>query len=615
MSPAGTLLNGRYRLLEPLASGGMGTVWRGQDELLGRPVAVKEVLLPPDLDAAGQDVLRRRTMREARAAARLRHPGVVTVYDVVEQAGRPWIVMELVRSRSLDGVLRERGPMSPAGAAHIGRLVLAALVAAHSAGVLHRDVKPGNVLLADDGRVVLTDFGIARLSGDATVTTTGSLVGSPSYISPERARGEQPGPESDLWSLGALLYTAVEGVPPFQREGSLATLSAVLTEDVPVARRAGALWPVIHALLIKDPARRLTAAPARIMLDRAAAAANQATPMATPPLGGHKPGGQQPLGDRPTLPAPAEPTAPTAADPVVPVGPSPTTTPLPPTYSRLRRADEPASTGPPATPPPAAKQPAPAPQPATGRAPAGPAAPTADIGPPRQPRSQRGWWLAAAVAVAGGVAAILALTTVRSDGGAGGQAAPSTRTTRSTAPSGQTQPPARSTTPTGRATAPAPTRSAPSARPATPSVPAGFVRYRDSTGFALAIPAGWQPVRKSQRVDFQEPSGGRFLRIDQTDSPKGDPVADWQGQEAVVSQRLPGYRLLRPIVRVDYRGWQAADWEFTWVSGGITIHVLNRNVVTSPTKAYALYWSVPQSQWDSSRQIFDVAATTFQPAG
>jgi len=146
-------------------------------------------------------------------------------------------------------------------------------------------------------------------------------------------------------------------------------------------------------------------------------------------------------------------------------------------------------------------------------------------------------------------------------------------------------------------------------------VPAGFVRYRDSTGFALAIPAGWQPVRKSQRVDFQEPSGGRFLRIDQTDSPKGDPVADWQGQEAVVSQRLPGYRLLRPIVRVDYRGWQAADWEFTWVSGGITIHVLNRNVVTSPTKAYALYWSVPQSQWDSSRQIFDVAATTFQPAG
>ena len=145
-------------------------------------------------------------------------------------------------------------------------------------------------------------------------------------------------------------------------------------------------------------------------------------------------------------------------------------------------------------------------------------------------------------------------------------------------------------------------------------MPPGFVRYQDRTGFSVAIPAGWQPVHNGPRVDFHEPGGGRFLRVDQTDSPKGDPVADWQRQETVVSARLPGYRLVRPIVRVDYRGWAAADWEFTWTSDGRTIHVLDRSFVTSPTKAYALYWSVPDSQWASSRRIFDIAAGTFQPA-
>jgi hypothetical protein len=145
-------------------------------------------------------------------------------------------------------------------------------------------------------------------------------------------------------------------------------------------------------------------------------------------------------------------------------------------------------------------------------------------------------------------------------------------------------------------------------------VPAGFVRHRDVTGFSVAVPAGWEPFRNGTLVDLREPGGGRFLRVDQSDSPKGDPVADWQRQEAVVSQRLPGYRLLHPITRVNYRGWDAADWEFTWTSGGTTVHVLNRNIVPRPTKAYALYWSVPDSQWASSRGIFDVAARTFQPA-
>ncbi|MQA88235.1 MAG: protein kinase, partial [Streptosporangiales bacterium] len=227
-SAGGRLVGGRYRLEEPLGRGGMGIVWRGRDELLGRAVSVKEVLLPPGLSAQEQDVLYRRTLREARAAARLDHPNVVLVYDVVEENGRPWIVMELVRARSLGDVIREDGPLPPHQVAEIGQHVLAALRAAHGAGVLHRDVKPSNVLLADDGRVVLTDFGVAAVEGDATLTGSGTLLGSPAYIAPERARGARATAASDLWALGATLYAAVEGRPPHDRGAAMATLTAVV---------------------------------------------------------------------------------------------------------------------------------------------------------------------------------------------------------------------------------------------------------------------------------------------------------------------------------------------------------------------------------------------------
>ncbi|MFJ6949734.1 serine/threonine-protein kinase, partial [Streptomyces wuyuanensis] len=257
---------GRYRLLDRLGEGGMGVVWRARDELLGREVAVKEVRAPSGLGTTEVRRLYARLEREGWAAARISHRNVVTVYDVASQDGRPWIVMELVRGLSLSEALAAEGPMAPQRAAHIGAEVLAALRAAHEAGVLHRDVKPGNVLLANDGRVVLTDFGIASVEGTSGLTMTGELVGSPEFLAPERALGRTPGPGSDLWSLGILLYAAVEGRSPFRQDTPLGTLRAVVDEELPAPRRAGALEPVIAGLLRKDPAERTTSAEAERQL-------------------------------------------------------------------------------------------------------------------------------------------------------------------------------------------------------------------------------------------------------------------------------------------------------------------------------------------------------------
>ncbi|GGS01501.1 hypothetical protein GCM10010252_45140 [Streptomyces aureoverticillatus] len=254
------MIAGRYRLLAPLGEGGMGTVWRARDDVLGREVAVKEVRAPAGLHASEVDRLYTRLEREAWAAAHIPHRNVVTVYDVATEEGRPWIVMELVRGLALSDVLESEGPMTPQRAAHIGAEVLGALRAAHDAGVLHRDVKPGNVLLSNDGRVVLTDFGIAMVEGSSALTMTGEVVGSPEFLAPERALGRRPGPESDLWSLGVLLYAAVEGVSPFRQDTPLSTLRAVVDEELPPPHRAGPLAPVIAGLLRKDPAERSLAA-------------------------------------------------------------------------------------------------------------------------------------------------------------------------------------------------------------------------------------------------------------------------------------------------------------------------------------------------------------------
>nr|WNW38240.1 serine/threonine-protein kinase [Streptomyces sp. Li-HN-5-13] len=252
----GRLLAGRYALGERLGRGGMGTVWRARDEMLDREVAVKELTVS-HLSEEDLEMLQTRMKREARAAARIKHPGVITIHDVLEQDGRPWIVMELVDGRALSDVINQDGTLTPREAAGVGLQVLAALHRGHQLGVLHRDVKPANVLLEHGtGRAVLLDFGIAKFEGAMDITRPGDLVGSPDYLAPERAQGQRPGPASDLWALGATLYHAVEGESPFRRDNPLSTLTAVVDEPLPEPRRAAGLGPVLAALMAKDPAER-----------------------------------------------------------------------------------------------------------------------------------------------------------------------------------------------------------------------------------------------------------------------------------------------------------------------------------------------------------------------
>jgi serine/threonine protein kinase len=255
----GRLIAGRYRLTGVIGAGGAGTVWTAVDDVLGREVAVKDVMVPSWLGDDERALTRERALREARAPCRIDHPNVVDVYDVVEQDGRPWIVMRLVKAPSLARVVEEDGPCAPSRAARIGLQVLGALRAAHQQGIMHRDVKPSNVLI-DGEHAVLTDFGIATIDGEATLTAPDTLVGAPNYIAPERVRGEPATAASDLWSLGATLYAAVEGRPPHRREGLLAILTAVAIDEPEPPVRAGVLAPLLVALLRKDPAQRPNAA-------------------------------------------------------------------------------------------------------------------------------------------------------------------------------------------------------------------------------------------------------------------------------------------------------------------------------------------------------------------
>ncbi|WP_328884414.1 serine/threonine-protein kinase [Streptomyces sp. NBC_00299] len=282
MSELGRLIANRYRLVERVGRGGMGTVWRAEDELLNRHVALKKLHVPPHLHDDEIQRLYERTRREARSAARITHPHVIVVHDVVDDEGLPCIVMEYIPSRTLGDVLKKQGTLPPGEAARIGRSMAAALRAAHDVGVLHRDVKPANVLLGNDGRIVLTDFGIAVESGSPSLTRTGELVGSIQYLAPERLRSKiaEPGPASDLWSLGATLYEAVEGRPPFGRDTAIETAYAIATDTYEPPRNAEDLAPVIEGLLVKEPDRRMAAKEAEHLLGRVA---GEATAPLDPP--------------------------------------------------------------------------------------------------------------------------------------------------------------------------------------------------------------------------------------------------------------------------------------------------------------------------------------------
>lgn len=265
----------RFRLEGVLGRGGMGTVWAGVDELLGRPVAIKEVLPPAGLSEDHQDQVREQALREARGAARIVSDHAVTVFDVIEVEGHPWIVMQRLEPRTLADVIRDEGPLPPERVARIGLHLCDALAAAHAANVLHRDVKPSNVLLTDDGSAVLTDFGIATLDGDATGRGA-PLIGSPAYMAPERVRGEPVSAAADVWSLGATLFAALEGHPPYEREQPLPTMLAVLHEPLPPAEHGGPLRPVIERLMTADPAERPDVRTARELLESALATATGA---------------------------------------------------------------------------------------------------------------------------------------------------------------------------------------------------------------------------------------------------------------------------------------------------------------------------------------------------
>jgi eukaryotic-like serine/threonine-protein kinase len=260
------VIGGRYVVLAELGRGGMGVVWRAEDRVMGRHVAVKELHLPAGLGAEERRLFRERLLREARTAGRLNHPGIVTVYDVVTDGGVDHIVMELIEARTLTDVVATSGPLDERSAVAVAQQLLDALSAAHDRGVVHRDVKPSNVMLGARGRVTLTDFGIAQAADDPRLTTTGSLVGSPGYLAPERLEGQPATAASDLWSLGATLYHAVHGVSPFDRESTAATISAVLHAEVPTTRTRGPLGPVIGGLLQRDPRARLGGAQAAALL-------------------------------------------------------------------------------------------------------------------------------------------------------------------------------------------------------------------------------------------------------------------------------------------------------------------------------------------------------------
>ena len=300
---ADRLVADRYALRAPLGRGGMGVVWRAQDAVLGREVAVKEVVFPPTMAEEERRPAQARVMREARAAARLNHPSAVTLYDVVQDGGGTFIVMELVNAPTLADLVRAGGPLPVARVAEIGAQIASALEAAHAAGIVHRDVKPGNVMVPDRGMAKLADFGIASLQGDPQLTSTGLVIGSPAYMAPEQARGEESGPPVDFWALGATMFYAVEGEPPFDRGTSIATLAAVVNDPPRAPRRAGPLASLITALLAKDPGSRPSGPELRAELSRLAAVPASPPTEVLPVLG---PGRTVPLPPAAAQPVPDE---------------------------------------------------------------------------------------------------------------------------------------------------------------------------------------------------------------------------------------------------------------------------------------------------------------------
>ncbi|OMI87229.1 serine/threonine protein kinase [Streptomyces sp. M1013] len=678
------LLAGRYRLGDVLGRGGMGTVWRAEDETLGRTVAVKELRFPGNIDEEEKRRLITRTLREAKAIARIRNNSAVTVYDVVEEDDRPWIVMELVEGKSLAEAIREDGLLEPRRAAEVGLAVLDVLRSAHREGILHRDVKPSNVLIAEDGRVVLTDFGIAQVEGDPSITSTGMLVGAPSYISPERARGHKPGPAADLWSLGGLLYAAVEGTPPYDRGSAIATLTAVMTENLEEPKNAGPLRDVIYGLLNKDPDQRLDDARARAMLNKVIHAPEQAAgaepvdatkvvPLPPQPDGRRRRGGAQASGGRlgeeageklrgalrsvrkaatgagaagaaaasRTKPDDGGPTTAGAAGAAAAHG-SAGTTPAPP----APRAGS--GSGPGAGTRPGGGGAAGTAGPGTGAANAAggarssgwPVVPPPDLPARPVPRApltdvvpRRTLIIIAVVVALAVLGTVLALTLGGGDdkgaeGGSGGKPAASAGASddtkrdeeSGTGTDGSASDPAASGEASGAPDAGASASGETGGESDGESDDAGkseddedvAATHKGGQGYRIGLPEGWKFTTTGSSGDrFTGPRGQKLL-VAWTSTPKGDPVADWKNQERYMVRS--NYQKIR-IEKVGYRGWNAADWEFTYTDGGTKYRTVDRGFVVNDHQGYALMYTAKAADWgdDLRRDTWRTLSKTFEP--
>lgn len=584
----GLLLAGRYRLVDTIGSGGMGRVWRAHDEVLHRAVAIKELTAALYVSENEQAILLRRTRAEARAAARINHSAVVTVHDVLEHDNRPWIVMELVEGVSLADAVRERGRVEAREAARIGMWVLRALGAAHRAGVLHRDVKPGNVLLAEDGRVLLTDFGIAQVEGDTTITRTGEIVGSVDYIAPERVRGHDPGPASDLWSLGATLYTAVEGKSPFRRTTPLTTMQAVVGEEAAEPVAAGPLGPVITALLCKDPAVRPAADEAEQMLAEAAEGRRPRVAQAYVPTR-QQPGG---AGDGAGVAA-----GPGGAD----GGGARATEDVHGAHGEYQGGAQASghstggaalagghdvSTGggfgTPATPMATVHQPA-------GGAPVLPAAPTA--------KRRRGRTVALVLLLAVLVGGGGAVAAHYADGWRAGSGS-ATAGTAGTAGTDEAED---------------------GDQPAD-GVPEGWERVEDPEGFSLALPKGWKRQVKGTQIDYTPDKGEHFLRVAVDDSPDFDSPYHHQLDLEEQVRTRSDYQQVTLEENI-YRDRPGALWDFTWTAPATSTEfrpgprrAIEQMYLSRDGVEYTIYMSSPAADWDTAEEQFYAVLRSWRPA-
>jgi eukaryotic-like serine/threonine-protein kinase len=617
----GTTVGGRYTLRAAVGHGGMGAVWRATDNHLGREVAVKEVAPPPGISAEERDAMYQRMLREARAAAALSHPSVVQVYDVLTDGGRPWVVMELLDARTLAEIVLSDGPLAPRAVAKVGIALLGALEVAHAAGVLHRDVKPANVLVCTDGRCVLTDFGVARLPTDAGLTTPGMVLGSPHFISPERALGASFGPPSDLFSLGVTLFTAVEGQPPFDKGDPIATMHSVV-EDEPLApQRAGPLTEVLYGLLEKDPDRRWGAARSRdVLRELLTGPLASRTPMfQTDPMAVMPPRQISP----PHSPPPAT-TGRVGGRALLPADEDPWLAPVPEQDPYAQGVDDPYAI-------PAADQDL------YGAADRDPYAARAQHDPYQQMPDEYGY-LPDAYQVGdqappheqrSGTSALQ--PTVRTDGRRETPRSPvrtratagtSSRRTLAIAAAGlavmlvvatvwavsrtgdhPTEPPVAASPPGD----PSPTASAPA------RVPLIEVQQFTERGIVVNLPQEWQEIDRSEiRVDFTDP-GDASARIRLLQEPSGMTADEFlRFIEPNISCTEPYQRL--DLSEIELAGMPGALLEYICGTGDDTRHTLWATVVHDGT-AYSFFLSVRESQFEARKVIFEELVASFEFTG